>query len=408
MLKRLYSKRSGFTLIEIIVAFAVFSIMASMIIQILNLSVNARVANVKYQQELNTQEQLLTLLEKNNKNFKNTDGNIVIDLGGTKVELPYDRLSAMEDAEFDAEGLNYFLANVNYQSSGEGSPVIDGGSEGGSNTGSQASRMDTRITGTTGINNIQILHVIKDTHKYDKDDEFAIPAGHSRYFITCCASTEKDTKVTLKLDDIPYAQYRLNFYFSPEDPDNPEKVKEALNIAASSVEYTDADGNKYTKEVYKAANITKVGYLKTFDSATIGTAGLDKSMIDTVNYLGVSTNNKYTISQKSANSIRIGSPFDKNNTNPNTAGMDGRGVRFEEGSTSKFYVEFEGDPHLTEESFGYNAKPGTTTDSAKYEACPNYTDKYKKDGTPEYATSGNPHVNIYGAFLYKRNYIEKK
>ena len=49
-MKRLFSKKSGFTLVEIIVAFAVFSIMASMIIQILNLTVSHQQSNRAFEE----------------------------------------------------------------------------------------------------------------------------------------------------------------------------------------------------------------------------------------------------------------------------------------------------------------------------------------------------------------------
>lgn len=398
MLKRFYSKRSGFTLVEIIVAFAVFAIMASMIVQILNLSVNARVQNTKYQQELNTQEQLLTLIEKNSDNFGGEDGKMTVTLSdGTKVELPFDRQSAMADAEFDSEGLNYFLSNVNYQSNGEGSPAIDGGGSGGSNSGSQASRMDTRITGTGGIENIQISYVIKDTHTYAPGDPNAVPAGHTRYFIMCSASSGSMPE-TLKAEDVPYSQYRLHFYCCPEDPNNSESVKKALNMAASSVDYTDKDGKVYNKEVYKEATIARVGYLKSITS-DIGTTGLKSSNIMTTYD---ETNNKYTIEQMGTNVVRIGSPFKTGNNVD--GGLGQKGVKFQQSKTSKFYVEFVGeDPHLTVNSFGHNATAGVISGSAQYEACPNYLEEYESDGTPEYNYDGT-HVNIYGAFLHKRNY----
>lgn len=393
MLKRFYSKRSGFTLVEIIVAFAVFAIMASMICQMLDLAVRARQSNNAYQRELDTQEHLLTLVEKNSENFKDSDGTIKLPFDdGTVVELPFDRLSAMKDAEFDSQGLNYFLAPVNYQSDGEVTPNGGSGS-GGANSGSQASRMDTRITGTGGISNIQIIYVVKDTHNYAPGDPMAIPAGHTRYFFMTSASCGSMPQ-TLKDEDVPYSQYRLHFYHQPDGTTSQDK-SEYLNMPASAVEYTDKNNNKYTKDVYKTAVITKVGYLKNFDSAKNN--GLQASNISD----GTDNNNKYTIEQMGTNVVRIGSPFTTDNgTN---GGLNGRGVKFTAGNASKFYVEFEGDPHLTVESFGYNAATGDVTGSKKYTACPNYLDEYDSDGTPAYDYE-DYHVNIYGAFMPTRHY----
>lgn len=394
MLKRFYSKRSGFTLVEIIIAFAIFAIMASMICQILDLATRARLSNNAYQRELDTQERLLTLVEKNSENYKDTDGTIKLDFNnGTKVEMPFDRLSAVPDAENDGEGINYFLSPVNYQSNGEVNPNAGDGSGSGSNTGSQASRMDTRITGTGGISNIQIIYVIKDTHNYAPGDPMAIPAGHTRYFFMTSASAGSMPQ-TLKDEDVPYSQYRLHFYHQSDGTGTQDK-SEYLNMPACAVDYTDKNGDKYNKDVYKTAIISKVGYIKNFDSAKNN--GLQTSNISE----GTDNSNKYTIEQMGTNVVRIGSPFTTDNgTN---GGLNGKGVKFTAGNTSKFYVEFEGDPHLTVNSFGYNATAGAVSGSAKYEACPNYLDEYNSDGTPTYDYEDH-HVNIYGAFLQTRHY----
>ncbi len=409
MLRKLYSKRSGFTLIEIVIAFAVFSIMASMICQILDLSVRARRSNNAYRAELDNQEHILTLIEKNSENYKESQGNIKVNFpDGTKVDLAYDRIAANPDAASDGEGLRYFLSPVDYQSNGEVTPKLEGGDVGGTNTGSQASRMDTRITGTSGINYIQVTHVIKDTHVYAEGDPNAIPAGHTRYFIQCAASGGSLPNYTLKDEDVPYAQYRLYFYHQPAD-DSEDAKKESLDAAKSAVEYTDADGKTYTKDVYKAATITKVGYLKEFISSDLQANGLKSGNIgaapDKSDYNELSkNNNKYTIDQMGTNAVRIGSTFVTNNTE--FGGYDNKGTRFENGKTSKFYIEFEGDPHLTTASFGKNAVNGTVTGSKKYTACPTYKDEYESDGTPTYEAEDDPYVNIYGAYLYTRHYKE--
>lgn len=393
MLKRFYSKKSGFTLVEIIIAFAVFAIMASMICQMLDLAVQARRSNNAYQAELDVQEQILTLIKKNKDNYTGTVGNINLNFSDSlNVTLPYDRLSAKPDAEYSGEGLNYYLSPVDYQSDGMGGgggTVADPSSI-GSNGGSQASRMDTRITGTAGIANVQIVHVIKDTYNYPAGDPLAVPAGRTRYIIMCSASAGTSPQ-TLKDEDVPYSQYRLFFYHEP-DPDNPDD-KSYLDMAASSVEYTNEDGDTYTKEVPKAANITKVVYLNDINASTVTSTGLKSNNISG----GVTSgsDNKFTIEKMSKNVIRIGSPF--------TESSEGKGVKFTSGKISTFYVEFDGDPHLTKTSFGKNY---TLTDDgyARYTACPNYLDKYDDDGNPLYESSSN-HVNIYGAYLYKRNYL---
>lgn len=386
MLKRFYSKRSGFTLVEIIIAFAVFAIMASMVCQILQLSVAARRSNNIYQRELAEQESVLTVIEKSNKMYSGEKGKISLDFGGKTIEIPYDVHSAKPDAEFAEEGLNYFVANVNYQTSGE-IPATPGGDAGGaSNTGSQMSRMDTRITGTGGISYINIMDVVKDENTYAEGDKFAIPEGHTRYFIRCNAS---DKNMTLKDEDVPYSQYRLYFY------------SDEISAGPSDVLYTDASGKKYKKDVYKAAEIVRVGYLcGSFDM--IVNNGLNSSRVSD----SYSDANKFTIDQTSSNCVRIGSPFKKDNGS--NGGLGGKGQRFD-GTSSSFYVEFVGDPKITTASFGHNGEPyysetGTNL-GYKYSACPVYMDTYNTDGTPKYQCEPDKkHVNIYGASLFTRHY----
>lgn len=392
MLKRFYSKKSGFTLVEIIIAFAIFSIMAAMICQVLDLSVSARRANNVYERELIEQESILAIIDKYSGDFDEEAGKMVFEFtDGTRVELPYAVLSAKPDAEFAAEGLNYFVANVNYGASGD-IPVgdDDAGNDVTNNTGSQASRMDTRITGTGGIGYIQITDVIKDENTYAPNDPFAIPEGHTRYFIRCAASSKELDGVdnSLKDEDVPYAQYRLYFY-----------DEEKLNVPASKVVYTDGSGKKYTKDVPATAQIAKVGYLNCYAS-TAASNGLDSSRVAA----GTTANfNKYTVDQMGQNTVRIGSPFKTNNGS--NGGMNGKGERFSIGNSTNFYIEFVGDPKITTASFGNNgvlvSSSGT---SYNYAACPMYADDYESDGTPKYNAEGKNHVNIYGANLFVRHY----
>ena len=403
MLKRFYSKKSGFTLAEIIVAFAVFAIMASMIAQILDLSISARRSNNIYQAELAEQERLLTLVQKTNKDFSDEKGTITFEIGGTKVSLPYDVFSAKADAAFAEEGLNYFIANVNYQASGEISPGGDSDTgSSGATSGSVMSRLDTRITGTRGIGYIYIYEVIKDTHEYAPDDPYRVPDGHSRYYIQCSASDTPYTSGadrTLTNEDVPFEQYRLFFY---------DDVK--LDASKSNAPYTDENGNTYKKNVYKAANITKVGYLNTKANEQLVKDGLSASKVAS----GMTDQyNKYKIDQMGTNCVRIGSPYVTNYSGDNP-GINGNGDRFNVDTYSNFYIEFD-DPDftITTGSFGYNGLHQTTGSGGDlgyfYAACPMYEEKYNNDGTPKYPTESvakdmKKYVNIYGANLFTRNY----
>ncbi len=408
MLKRFYSKRSGFTLVEIIVAFAVFAIMAGMIAQILNLAVNARNYNNEYARALSSQEKVLTILQKSSEDYdaSGATGELVFDFNGTTLPpIAYQTKSAADPRELtSAEGLNYFLSPVDYGGENE-TPTAD--PSGGSNTGSQMARMDTRITGTANIGHIIITHVIKDTHTSTNpaDPNYLAP-GRTRYFIRCAASLQDiNGKETFRDENVPYAQFRLYFYCEPEDETDTSYIDAAKRDANPE---TDEDGKTYTKDYHKAAKVVKVGYLKR-SASDAGTNGLQ------ADYVGTEVNNQcnYSVMKSGDNAVRIGSPFvtgDPDGVNINGQQM---GKKFSEGKPINFYVEFEGDdPHLTTASFGHNGVPGVNADGTSirtnYYACPEYNgDDYDIGadgvGTPKY-TSDDYLVNIYGAYLYTRHY----
>lgn len=387
MLKRFYSKRSGFTLVEIVVAFAVFAIMASMIAQILDLAIRARSSNNLYALELARQEKLLSVIQKDQKYYNEADktGTYAINLDGKSYEMGYQVKAVDPDAENQAEGINYFLGNVNYECPTDGgddtldpTPADIGG-------GTQMARMDTRITGTAGIGGITIYNVMKDEYAYPDDSPFKLPAGHTRYFFEISASSKnKAGTVTLKKEDVPYSQFRLFFY------------SDELDAAKSAVIYTDEnDGSQYTKDVYKQANVVKVGHIAT----TLQLAknnGLSTS--NTKDGMSTNEQNPLTVQKLGTYSVRIGTPFVTLNGE--------RGVRFEGSKFIRFYVEFEGDPHITAESFGHNQEKN---DSGKpvYRACPIYEEAYNTDGTPKYsvADTGAVHPSIYGGYMYTKHTV---
>lgn len=170
-MKKLFSKKSGFTLIEIIIAFAIFAIMASMIMQVLNLTINRRKANADFERSLQTQEE--TLIAKGkilqydetcsndgtlSLQFKDKDGNSM------PMNLDY-QLRSADGTVGKKSGVNYFVGNMTYD--GENGEVIYTPPNGGEDNpidpsdiggGSQMSRFDTRITGTKGINSVTVLY----------------------------------------------------------------------------------------------------------------------------------------------------------------------------------------------------------------------------------------------------------
>lgn len=381
MMKKILSKRSGFTLVEIVVAFAVFAIMAAMILQVLNLVMYEKQNNNKYAQELQTQQ---LLIYKNGR----TDEYQEVD-GVTNPQLSF----AFQNESGDDQG----VFNINYQAkyahgtdeegndrtyddglayyvgpgssgSGGGSPLPgEGMNVGNANAGAQLERMDTRITGTAGFSEINVYRVIKD-------ESYTGPGV--RYFFEVSANGSNMTN-----EMVPYAQYKMYFY-----------MKDQYDEVKSNVTYTDSLGNSFQRKVPKEAKIIDGGYVN--DTKLEWN---DSTCIPFSDYLNTGGYNHYAVKIMNSNCIRIGSPYISGNSDGADLGGSKRGIRFKSSSFSRFYVVFEEDPQLTTESFGADIKNQgnvTVTDSkVSYSPVPILND----DGT----VSDKSYVNIYGAFEYE-------
>ena len=210
-MKKIFSKKSGFTLVEIVVAFAVFAIFAAMIMQILHLTINKKNENREYEQELANQQQALAAKTKTTTYDGNPDGQIKIKFSDTslpEMQINYETVNA--NGEKNTAGINYFVGDVNYSASGGTSNSggdTSGGDPGDIGGGSQTSRYDTRITGTKGISYIQIIDVTKNSK--------------TNYTIKVCADG-----TGVQEDNKPYEQYTLYFDTSKtDDSGNPLGAK---------------------------------------------------------------------------------------------------------------------------------------------------------------------------------------
>lgn len=166
-MKRIFSKRSGFTLVEIIIAFAIFAIMASMICQILNLMVRRKVQNKQYEDKLSAQEMTYVTKEKDMEYTATTaDGQLQLlfkDNGGAAIPVdPINYQLKNWDDDNPKDSINYFAGDYTYDMDYSGSDTEGGDPEGEDpdkktlGGSSQMDRFDTRLTGTKGIDSIQI------------------------------------------------------------------------------------------------------------------------------------------------------------------------------------------------------------------------------------------------------------
>lgn len=339
MMKRLFSKRSGFTLVEILVAVAIFAIMSTMVAEVLQLSVRTRQSNKEYGEDLARQENQLLKVSKDAADYqtadKTDDYNLAFTVpaaGGSTSNVDVKLSYAIKDSgrNSTAEGINYFVSPVPYDGKftgggtgggGGGGGTGGGGGMGGGFTGStdssesMASIVDVRLIASRGMRFV-------DIQKVEKKGTPSTGAAVRYVFTTSADSTGMNKQ------DKAFAEYKMYFY-----------LKGKLDPIKSAIIYTGTDTSgvdfKYTKDIPMAANIISAGYC---DSSG--------------NPCDRSSSNAPTVRNTGANSITVSVPmgYEGGSIDPNN-NYSGKGFTNE---TTMFYVDFEEDPQITAASFGSN------------------------------------------------------
>lgn len=369
MIKKLFSKRSGFTLIEIVVAFAIFAIMASMILQILNVIMYEKSNNKAFEERIQAQEELIAKngrtgeYDESKKEPEKMKFNF-----GENGSYGLDYMMKTPDGE---NGLTYYLGEGSEEGNNPSSPVPTEPITTPSGAGSQLNRMDTRITGTGGLDSVNVYKVIKDT-------SYSGPGV--RYFFDVSASGQNLTN-----EIVPYAQYKLYFCMSDK---------------YDIVESASDDGSTHKKKVPQRAQIIDGGYINSgWD--VLGNMTWESINGDIAPFSSTSCgigngNNYYNVKILNNYTVRIGSPYIKDHSDSGEIGDKKRGVRFLTSKHSRFYLVFAEDPKLTTESFGAdfdgNVVKGSN-DMVEYSRVPILDED--GDSTGEY------NVNIYGAFKFE-------
>lgn len=195
-MKKRFKKKSGFTLVEIVIAFAVFSIMAVMICQILNLTIERRKSNDKFEAEIAEQERNLIAKGKtyDYDTTHGVDGTLTIKFNELADPMTVNyQLRNAEGTVGDKAGINYFVGQLDYTANGESTESTPPGGDPSNPInpqGPQLSRFDTRITGLKGFNYIKFNSVTK--------------LGPKKYKISVCADSS-----TMQTDNRKYAQYTV-------------------------------------------------------------------------------------------------------------------------------------------------------------------------------------------------------
>ncbi|MCH5195322.1 MAG: prepilin-type N-terminal cleavage/methylation domain-containing protein [Oscillospiraceae bacterium] len=384
MIKRLMSKRSGFTLVEIVVAFAVFAIMSTMIVQILNMISLQRISNNEFARSVDEQEEYLVTKPK--KSYNTPDGDISITFTGsgadTVFDVSYQMFGTNDDGSVD--GLAYFVSEVK-EGSGDGGAGGEGGAGGGgNNTGSQAERVNLRISGTKGFEYIAVNEVINLGQDAD---------GNYVYYFDLSADGRY-----MNWDDIPYSMYRLYFYKNGTSNSTVDIVKAYYadtGVTAGNVTgYTEVStgvgsstgGQKYMVSLAGTFGI-RIG--SPFTSGAGG--GSDQPTTYVCSQCGTMYANSWDGWSNCPNKTSDWDPCNPHLVpyveprDPN-APYTGNGVQFRDDpdSHTRVAIVFKEDPQITAASFGSNGTPNGS----------GYIYRPNADLTDEVNTGSN----IYGAY----------
>lgn len=211
MFKKLKSKR-GFTIVEVMVAFVIFAIMAAMVSTILQQSLKAKQENVDLEDEITNQEQIYYQKKQDPKDkYDATDSHNIsltfkdksdAELSPLSVDYSLGDPNADVTTEVGAPdnniALNYIAANISYKK-----PQSQPNTTTDPQEGSVHSRLNSTIYGSNGISQIK-LYMIKAP-----DEE---SNGKNRYYIGMqLESTYGDSGQEIPEYLRSFAQVRLMF-----------------------------------------------------------------------------------------------------------------------------------------------------------------------------------------------------
>ncbi len=393
-MKKLFSNRSGFTLVEIIVAFAIFAILASMILSMVRITVIQRNSNAEFSQQLEAETLYLAghYIQDTEKyggtgivpsGTETSDGQLTLNFGGDigSYAINYGLRGADIDESYfkeattvnlnkstvvkSAEGLNFFVAEGITYNDPDANPAPDNNQQKGGEA--VTARADTRIFGNRYLDYVWIKGFKVDT---------SYSGQGTRLLIECAAEPMADVPD----NEEPYLQYRLHFSYPYGSTGTGEY---------STVELPGSSDDKVKERiVYNDIPILECGYLNTSKNNLVWDETKAIDYRDGVPQSG--DINPYEIVKTSDSTIRVAIPAQS-------------GKKFSTGSSTIMYVVLD-------------AKLPSTLDASYFGAAYTYVDdagtsvtlantvktdngykfyKYPKDN------DGNTWLNIYGAFQYK-------
>lgn len=236
-MKKLRS-RHGFTIVEVMVAFVIFAIMAAMVSSIVSATMKAKQNNLDLEQEILDQKQAYYIdnnIEEKYDPGKDAGEKLEFNFDGVQdVQISYNVGTANTSSTDGALGLDYFVGNVDYSKLTNASAGDDDDDE--NSEGSIASRLDSRLYGTTGINAIDI-QVKKDLNY----------TSGNRYFFAIKTTASKFTNNDNTIQELGkyFVQCRLSFPGNTVKDCGYLEYDKTYNTYKNIASWRDSAGKKY-------------------------------------------------------------------------------------------------------------------------------------------------------------------
>lgn len=236
-MKKFYKNR-GFTIVEVLVAFVIFAIMAGMVSMILAGTYQVKQENIDLQDEIKNQQEAYFLSDYEKKyDSSSKDGVLSFNFNGiTALDIDYNLGNPNVETDENKIALEYFIGEVDYdyaKNNLKNNPPNDPDSE---KSGTVTSRLDSRVYGSTGFQSISV--------KMERDTEYT-GTGY-RYRMQSMASYNAPDSGGVDLQKW-YAQYRFLFpenctilsygYYKKDAVSGDYKYTEALVQNSSTYDY---------------------------------------------------------------------------------------------------------------------------------------------------------------------------
>jgi len=240
-MKKLFSSKSGFSLIEIVVAFAVFAVMAAMVSSIMSLALYQRNENLKFADDVEAQKDDYARIEKDLNYGGSSDGKISLNFGDSKeYELDYSSKS-MPSGDI---GINYFVGNANYKKNKPSTPSGDPDDGTPTDSNTLISQLDSYIYGSPYFESIRMDRFSPASAAEiakAQSDGVVIPAGMTLYIMHI--TPNDDQRALINRDLIVWRN------FSVRMPDN---------IGIYDCGYIQKSLGEYTKKFVASQNLYEI------------------------------------------------------------------------------------------------------------------------------------------------------